>query len=72
MMYIPDPIELREARCERWAEDNVKDKMFKCSCGKWCDIGDGGTISPDPYAIPICCDCFEEWLNMQKEKNADC
>ena len=70
-MYLPDPIESMEASAERWADDNIKGNMFKCSCGKWCSIMDGETLSPDPYAIPVCPDCFNEWwnsLNKEEEK----
>jgi hypothetical protein len=60
-MYLPDPIERGEASCERWAEEHMKGNMFKCGCGKWVDINKAETLSPDPYAIPVCPDCFEEW-----------
>ena len=55
---------------ESWelAAEKQFDKMdlgngkLKCDCGKIFDIGDGGTTSPNPYAIPVCPDCLEEWM----------
>lgn len=71
-MYIPDPIELGEARCERWAEDNmVNCSDFLCSCGKLCPLRDGETLSADPYAIPVCGACAEKYFKKMKEKNVD-
>jgi len=66
-MYIPDPIERAEAVVENWAYDNIKGNQFKCGCGKWCDLQDGETLSPNPYAIPVCPDCAEEHYK-KKEK----
>ena len=69
-MYLPDPIERMEASAERWAEENVEGNMFKCSCGKMCKLEDGQTIDSNPYASPVCMDCFEEWYDFitKKEK----
>ena len=63
MYYIPDPIEIMEASAERWADKNIKGEMFKCGCGKWVKLNDGQPISENPYAPPVCQDCFEEFLN---------
>lgn len=62
-MYIPDPIELGEMRAERWeAEMHVRGSIYRCGCGKEFGINDGDTISADPWAAPVCPDCFEKWI----------
>jgi len=63
-MYIPDPIEIGEARCENWAFDAEQpDGRFKCCCGKLFKLEDGETLSPDPYAVPVCPDCEDEYFS---------
>lgn len=46
------------------------DGRLKCSgCGKAFDPDEeGAVISPNPYAMPICGDCFGEWAKMKKEE----
>ena len=69
-MYIPDPIEIMEASAERWADKNIKGDMFKCGCGKMCKLSDGQSIDSNPYAPPVCLNCFEKFMKEQKnEKN---
>lgn len=60
-MYLPDHIESAEIFAQSWANDHVKDNKFLCGCGNWCDMKDGETLSFNPYAIPVCPDCFNEW-----------
>lgn len=37
------------------------DGRLKCDCGRiFDDSAEGGTLSPDPYAMPVCGDCFEK------------
>lgn len=61
--YIMDPIERGEARCEDWAFDNVKGDVMTCCCGKTCKLDEAETLSPDPYAIPVCPSCFESKMD---------
>ena len=56
---IPDPIERGEARCEAWAAENMAGDSFTCDCGNTCKLDEGETLSPDPYAIPVCGECFD-------------
>ena len=58
-----DPIERSESRIESWAQDNVDGDRFRCSCGKWCEFMLGETLSPDPYAEPVCPECFERAMD---------
>jgi len=41
---------------------------LKCGCG---DIfnpeEEGRTVSANPYALPVCSKCFDEWLVQQKK-----
>ena len=59
MDNLPDPIEIGERRCEDWATEFVHGDTMTCCCGKTCSLGEAQTLSPDPYAIPVCPDCFE-------------
>jgi len=68
MDYIPDIIERGEDRCEAWALENVQGNVATCSCGDTFDLGKGETLSPNPYAIPVCPKCFEKAV---KEKWGD-
>lgn len=58
-MYVPDPIERGESSCEDWYFDNVKNGIATCCCGNEFNIDEGETLSPDPYAIPVCPECFK-------------
>lgn len=60
--YVPDPIERGEQRCESWYFDNVRDGVATCSCGKQFKLEDGETLSADPYAIPVCPECADEYF----------
>lgn len=60
---IPDPIERGEARCEAWAAENVRGNVATCQCGNEFNLRDAQTISPDPYAIPVCPECFDYWFD---------
>lgn len=55
-----DFLETLEDRAEAWAIDNMRGDEFKCSCGKWCKLSEGETMSPNPYAIPLCRQCFDD------------
>jgi len=68
-VYIPDPIERMEASAERWADDNIKGSKFLCGCGKWCELNNAETLSPNPYALPICRGCAEDhWEKYRSNK----
>ncbi|MEQ8636856.1 hypothetical protein [Gimesia maris] len=58
-MYLPDPIEMAEARCEDWAFENVTGDSFRCECGDIVKLDEAESLSPDPYAIPVCSACVE-------------
>lgn len=63
MEYIPDPVELGEARAERACEElEQPDGRFRCyQCMAIFDAqAQGGTLSPDPYAMPVCGKCLFE------------
>jgi len=63
-MNIPDPIERGESRCERWlSEAEQPDGRVKCDCGKLFNLDEGETLSPDPYAIPVCPACARDYFN---------
>jgi len=67
--YIPDPIEIGEARVDNWYFDNVKNGIATCCCGNEFKFEDGETVSADPYAIPVCPECFNKWADKQEKKN---
>lgn len=63
MYTIPDPIERGEARCEDWAAINLHGEIFTCQCGSKCHLNDAETLSPDPYAIPVCPQCANRYYH---------
>jgi len=71
MNELPDYLEMRESSAERRLDEILQpDGRIKCQCGELFDPGDGITTSPDPYAIPICPKCSEEWMKEMEERNA--
>lgn len=61
--YIPDPIERAEAAAE-YQFDQLEQHGGKMRCYQ-CDAifdpdKEGGTISPNPYAMPVCGKCLKE------------
>jgi hypothetical protein len=64
-----DPTEIAEAVIERWAEENMRDDQFRCSCGVWIPIDGGFYMSGNPYAPPVCMECARTPLQpLQGEK----
>ncbi len=58
MTYIPDPIELGEARAERWAAESIRGDEFKCAgCENWFSLAVAQPASSDPYSAAICPEC---------------
>ncbi len=82
MSYIPDVLERMEASAERAYDELCQpDGKFKCyQCGAIFDAEhEGGTLSPDPYAMPVCGDCFAKDFDptpycaiCRAKKEADC
>lgn len=60
MDYLMDPFERAEFRCDDWAVENVRGDEMTCVCGETCSLHEAKTLSPDPYAIPVCPSCFEK------------
>ncbi len=56
-----DQLESMEAAAEqRYDEKHKGEGRFECDCGKLFNPEtEGGTFSPNPYAMPICGDCLE-------------
>ena len=58
-----DFIENLEAGAEdQYYEMLQEDGRLKCGCGKLFNSLDGGMVSQNPYAMPVCPSCFDEWL----------
>lgn len=67
-IYIPDPIERGEASAERAWDERFDGHLFTCYCGKKFDPDkEGGTVSPNPYAMPVCDDCYEQAFPTEPE-----
>ena len=71
-MTLPDPIERGESACEQWADNNLIGDIMTCFCGRQCKIDEAETLSPDPYAIPICPDCFNEAYPDLHDEDIEC
>ena len=65
---ILDPIERGEQRCENWYYDTKVGDKHRCSCGELFKLEDGQEVSADPYAIPVCPKCFQEWYDDTRNK----
>ncbi len=65
MCDMKDFIERAEDLAEKLYSDNIQpDGRFKCACGRIFDPdAEGGTISPDPWAMPACDDCLTTAMN---------
>lgn len=60
-MSLPDPLEAAENRCESWADEHSDRDGFDCSgCGKRTSWVEAETMSVDPYALPVCGECFNK------------
>lgn len=62
---LPDLVERGTSRCEDWYFDNVLGNDMRCCCGKTCRLEDALAVSPDPYAIPVCPECFESAMEVE-------
>lgn len=69
-MTLLDPIERGEAACEQWAAENLRGDIATCSCDREFKLEDGESLSPDPYAIPVCPICFGKWFEEETVRNA--
>jgi len=65
-----DQIESWENAAERRYDEMAQpDGKLKCDCGSNFDPNiEGGTLSPNPYAMPVCDKCFNEAIKALKEK----
>ncbi len=60
-MYLPDPLEAMENRCERETEERcLPDGMYQCFCGKVIKLEHAVPASNSPYASAICRTCAGE------------
>lgn len=61
---MKDIVEYLEAQAEvAYHEMLQPDGRLKCGCGKLFDPDkEGGVVSPNPYAMPICGNCFKKWM----------
>jgi hypothetical protein len=52
---------LEDAAEIRWLEAEQTDGRLKCGCGNVFDPNkEGGPISNNPYALPVCDECVEK------------
>lgn len=62
--YLLDPIERREMMAESTYSDMQQpNEKLKCCCGRVFDPSEEGeTLTPDPYAIPVCATCAQQYF----------
>ena len=59
---------LEDAAESAYYEMLQSDGRLKCGCGKLFNPEEeGAVLSPNPYAMPSCGSCFEEWEGEQRE-----
>lgn len=58
-----DTVDHLEAGAEvEYYEMLQPDGRLKCGCGRIFNANEeGGIVSPNPYAMPICRNCFSRW-----------
>ena len=49
-----------EMRFEQ-ATEGLPAGKFRCCCGRVASLDNAMTVSPNPYAMPVCELCFDEW-----------
>ena len=72
---IPDPVERMEAAAEAAFDRlHVSGTSIKCpDCGEPLDFeAEGGTMSPNPYAMPVCGKCLASFLDNTGYEPRDC
>ena len=61
-----DQLENMEAAAESKLDDMMQeDGRLKCGCGRFFTLDEGETVSSHPYAIPVCSQCFQDWLEQE-------
>ena len=62
---MKDQIEQWEDSAERqYSEAEQPDGCLKCGCGNIFDpLEDGGPVSPNPWAMPVCGDCLSKAMS---------
>ena len=58
---------LQDVAEREYAEILQDDGRLLCGCGRIFDEREGAVISANPYAMPVCGACFEEWREAIKE-----
>lgn len=64
-----DFIERMEDAAETGFYEMTKDcpaGHFRCGCGRLDKFDNTGPYSNDPYALPICGQCWDEWAKGKK------
>jgi len=60
---MKDHLEMMEDAAERkYFEMLQPNGMLKCQCGRLFKPNDGEVVSPSPYAMPVCPNCFKKWV----------
>lgn len=66
---LPDFIEMQEDRIERIMDErSLPNGMYRCGCGKVVRLEDTLAASSNPWAEPICEDCFGESLTPEQRE----
>lgn len=60
-----DILESMEAAADAWYHDNVIGDEFRCGCGVMCKLDDSVSISPKPYAPPVCPACADDYWGLK-------
>lgn len=53
---------------EKMSEAMLEGDIATCCCGNKFKLSEGETLSPDPYAIPVCGECFEKAMAKNQER----
>lgn len=52
---------METAAADRYDEMLQPNGQLKCGCGELFNEDEGVTVSPNPWAEPVCPKCFDRW-----------
>jgi hypothetical protein len=53
---------------KRYDEMEQPDGRLKCDCGNLFNAAEGEVLSPNPYAMPVCQECFKKLCDVIPRK----
>lgn len=55
---------------QRYFDMEQGNGKLKCFCGNIFNEGEGEIVSPNPYSMPVCGECFEKFMKEQEDNGS--